>query len=283
MNREAVLSAMVHRGTVSHAYLFSGGSGAFLSHYSQYLALALNCTHADNKPCKTCPSCTNILHHHSLAYREWKAPNGKFTIDLVRQIQEEVKYSPAQGYRIIALSFAESFTLEAANAFLKTLEEPPARICFILLSKQPWSVLSTLQSRCQHLTFPRLPETEIFERLRQTYPEQSQEIMEKCGQNAELIASYLEQEMALTTAYTSIEKIKKTSLTDRLLIAQDMAQDKPQTKVILGIWLKELWQLFLQGQVQEKKNIDLVIENINQMKYNLNLRLHLETLLIHIN
>lgn len=282
MNRYAILSQIATRKTAANAYIFSGNAGAFLSKASRYFAQALNCENSQSPPCGFCKSCLSIAHHTALSYREWQPTTQKITIDLIRQIQEEVKYSPLQGYRVVAIRFAELLTLEAANAFLKTLEEPPPRICFVLLSRQPWSVLPTIQSRCQHLTFPIFSDSEIMRMLEEDFPAQKAEILEQCAQVPELIAYYLEQEGPLPAAYQSIQHLKSLSLIDRLALAQEMAQDKNQAKLILGVWLKELWKLFWQGAQEEKKNIDLVIENISQMKYNLNLRLHLETLFISI-
>ncbi len=233
---------------VANAYLFSGRAGSFLHVAGRYFAAAVNCQNKTQEgPCCDCTVCRSIEQNTGVHFVEFASE--KIGVDAVRQWQELVRYSHENGRLFVSISWAEGFSTEAANAFLKTLEEPPSGVTFILLTRQPWSVLSTIQSRCQHLVFPVLTGT-------------------------------IDKEETLTFPYLSIESLKSMSLLDRLAWVQELAKDKIQAKTVLGLWLDELWKN--RGSESYSQAIEQVIENISQMKYNLNLRLHLENLVMRI-
>ena len=146
-------------GETGHAYLFSGPPGSGKKTLSLLLAQGLNCTEPD-PPCGQCLSCRKSASgNHPDLYR--LLPQGaSLKIEQLREIRESLYYRPMEGTRkICIIEDADLLTAPAANSLLKILEEPPARLVFILLSTRPWSLPPTILSRCASFTLkPLLPQ-----------------------------------------------------------------------------------------------------------------------------
>ncbi|MCU0572582.1 MAG: DNA polymerase III subunit delta' [Syntrophobacteraceae bacterium] len=161
-----LLQRMAARGRVPHALLFTGETGIGKSGVARGFAKVLNCTDPrDGDSCDQCASCRKIdsgQHPDVL----WITKEGAFIkIDQVRRIQERLKYRPFEAKcRVIVMEDAHDLREEAANAFLKILEEPPRRNVFILISMEPRMILPTIVSRCCHIRFQPLDE-EIIARV----------------------------------------------------------------------------------------------------------------------
>ena len=160
------LSRAVTSGQTSHAYLFTGPRGTGKTSTAKILARALNCGEGPTlTPCGVCDSCRSISDGSSMDVFEIDAASNR-GIDEIRDLRESVKFAPTEGhYKIYIIDEVHMLTTEAFNALLKTLEEPPERVIFILATTEPHKVPATIQSRCQRYDFHRITVTEIRDRL----------------------------------------------------------------------------------------------------------------------
>ncbi len=153
---------------VSHAYLFSGARGVGKTSVARIFAKALRCPNAQNAvPCNTCPECVAISESRSVDVAEidGASHNG---VEAVRSIRDNVAYSASTGfYKIYIIDEAHMLSLSAFNALLKTLEEPPAHVIFVMATTESQKIPVTILSRCQRFEFRRLSQTQIVDRLKQ--------------------------------------------------------------------------------------------------------------------
>lgn len=152
---------------VGQAYLFCGPRGVGKTTVARILAKALNCASGPtSEPCGECPSCAAINHGSSLAVIEIDAASNR-SIDDMRSLREDVQFAPTDGRRkIYILDEAHQITGPAFEAFLKTLEEPPAHAIFVLATTEPQKIPATILSRCQRFDFRRVGIEDIVARLR---------------------------------------------------------------------------------------------------------------------
>src|SRR5579862_7962788 len=160
------LQNAIREGRVAHAYIFSGARGVGKTTTARILAKALNCVHGPTpEPCNQCDVCREIAAGNSLDVLEIDAASNR-GIDQVRELRDMVRYAPAGGrYKVILLDEAHMLTSEASNALLKTLEEPPDKVVFIMATTEPDELADTIRSRSQHFHFRALSFTEISEAL----------------------------------------------------------------------------------------------------------------------
>ncbi len=149
-------NALVHN-RVSHAYLFSGERGTGKTTVGRILAKALNCQRGiQPEPCNDCQHCRSVGSESFLDLIEIDAASHTSVND-IRDLREKVRYRPAAGrFKIYLVDEVHQLSRSAYNAFLKTLEEPPEHVVFILATTDPHRVLPTVRSRCQHLRFKRI-------------------------------------------------------------------------------------------------------------------------------
>jgi DNA polymerase III subunit gamma/tau len=161
------LQNAIKSARVAHAYIFSGARGVGKTTAARILAKALNCVNGPtSEPCGECDSCKEIAAGTSLDVIEIDAASNR-GIDQIRELREMVRYAPAAArHKVVILDEAHMLTGEASNALLKTLEEPPDRVIFVLATTQPESLEETIRSRAQHFHFRALTFVEITNRLK---------------------------------------------------------------------------------------------------------------------
>jgi DNA polymerase-3 subunit gamma/tau len=162
----STLANAIKNDRVAHAYIFSGARGVGKTTAARILAKALNCAKGPTaEPCGECDSCKEIAAGTSLDVIEIDAASNR-GIDQIRELREMVRYAPAASRsKVVLLDEAHMLTSEASNALLKTLEEPPDRVIFVMATTQPEDLADTIRSRSQHFHFRALTFSEITGRL----------------------------------------------------------------------------------------------------------------------
>lgn len=160
------LQKAIDTDKVAHAYLFSGPRGTGKTSTAKIFARAMNCVHGPTShPCNTCDVCRHILAGESLDVVEIDAASNR-SIEDIRNLRETIKFMPAEGRKkIYIIDEVHMLTTEAFNALLKTLEEPPAHVIFILATTEPEKIPMTILSRCQRYEFRRITSHDIAERI----------------------------------------------------------------------------------------------------------------------
>lgn len=161
------LKNALSKNKVSHAYLLSGVRGTGKTSTAKLLAKALNCLDlVDGEPCNKCMNCLKINEGNFMDIIEIDAASNR-GIDEIRDLREKIKFMPVEGKtKVYIIDEVHMLTGEAFNALLKTLEEPPGHIVFILATTEPHKIPLTILSRCQKFDFHKIPSDILIERLR---------------------------------------------------------------------------------------------------------------------
>lgn len=162
------LSNAITLNKISHAYLFTGPRGTGKTSVARILAKSLNCQQGPTlTPCEVCPSCLDIKNSNPMDVIEIDAASNRKVED-ARDILEKIQYIPVNGkYKIYIIDEVHMLTKEAFNTLLKTLEEPPENVIFILATTEPQKVLETITSRCQRFDFRRITTDDIVNHLKE--------------------------------------------------------------------------------------------------------------------
>lgn len=152
---------------LNHAYLFSGPRGSGKTSAAKIMARCINCINGPTAtPCNTCINCQQIIAGTAMDVSEIDAASNR-GIDEIRALRESVKFAPtSMKYKVFIIDEAHMLTKEGANAFLKTLEEPPAHAIFVLATTNPEALPPTILSRCQRYAFRRIPVSTMISRMR---------------------------------------------------------------------------------------------------------------------
>ena len=175
VGQEAVIRTLRHQvasGRIAHAYLFCGSHGTGKTSAAKIMARAINCEHpVDGDPCLECASCKALMGDASLDVFEMDAASNS-RVEEIRDLLEKVDYPPQfSKYKVYIIDEVHMLSNAAFNALLKTLEEPPAYMVFILATTEPQKIPSTILSRCQRFDFGRLTEEQMIRRMQTALPE----------------------------------------------------------------------------------------------------------------
>ncbi|HSW58220.1 MAG TPA: DNA polymerase III subunit gamma/tau, partial [Dehalococcoidales bacterium] len=163
---QTLLNALKN-SNISHAYLFCGPRGTGKTSTARILAKAINCLNNQGRgePCNECEMCQAIMQDRAMDVIEIDAASNR-GIDDIRDLREKVNYSPTQARRkVYIIDEFHMLSREASNALLKTLEEPPPHVVFVLATTEAHKVLPTILSRCQHFDFHRLSRVDVTAKL----------------------------------------------------------------------------------------------------------------------
>jgi DNA polymerase-3 subunit gamma/tau len=187
---QRTLTNAIEAKRIAHGYIFSGQRGTGKTTVARILARCLNCVNGPiATPCGVCSSCTEIAAGNSVDVIEIDAASNR-GINEMREIRENVRYRPARDrYKVFIIDEAHQITKEAFNALLKTLEEPPEWVVFILCTTEAFEIPTTIASRCQHFTFRSVGFAEIVDRMKfiaaQEGIEASEEVLSVVAQAGE--------------------------------------------------------------------------------------------------
>ena len=174
------LKNQINANRIGHAYLFTGTRGTGKTTVAKIFAKAVNCENlTDGSPCGECPACRSIASGASMNVIEIDAASNN-GVDNIREIVDEVSYSPAEGkYKVYIIDEVHMLSIGAFNALLKTLEEPPSYVIFILATTEVHKIPITILSRCQRYDFRRITIDTIAARMRELMEEEQVRIEEK--------------------------------------------------------------------------------------------------------
>jgi len=164
---QKTLANAISSNRIAHGYIFSGQRGTGKTTVARILARCLNCEKGPTPtPCGVCSSCVEITAGNSVDVIEIDAASNR-GINEMREIRENVRYRPARDrYKVFIIDEAHQITKEAFNALLKTLEEPPEWVVFILCTTEAYEIPNTIASRCQHFSFRAVDFVEVMNRMR---------------------------------------------------------------------------------------------------------------------
>lgn len=285
-NKKILDGIMVNK-TVSHAYIFAGQPGSWVTQAILYFSKSLQCESFANGPCETCKSCLEFTKQQ-LADRFILTPKDSIGIDEIRSLQEYIRYGAHYlKYLIVIIHQAHLLTDKAANAFLKTLEEPPERVIFILNTNNVSNMLPTIRSRCQIIEFPVISDHAIQTYVTTLSEEEKTNLQTTSANNPELMKYILDSNEAMPQImppqfhqiYQPYSEFVKKSPLEKLNYASQISDKKETVRLVLLLWMKEIYDSKNKNQ-ETKPMLEKLIENISLLKYNLNLKLHLESLFL---
>lgn len=174
------LKNQIENNNVGHAYLFTGTRGTGKTSTAKIFARAVNCVQSkDQEPCNECEVCRDIINDNIMDVVEIDAASNN-SVDDIRELRESVKYSPTKAkYKVYIIDEVHMLSQGAFNALLKTLEEPPSYIIFILATTEPHKIPATILSRCQRFDFKRVTVNDMSERMKKICNEENIEVEDK--------------------------------------------------------------------------------------------------------
>ncbi len=246
------LKNQIMSGRVGHAYLFNGGRGTGKTTAAKVLARAINCLNPQNgEPCNECEICKAAINGSLTDIVEMDAASNN-SVEDIRSIREEVNFLPTLAkYRIYIIDEVHMLSIGAFNALLKTLEEPPAHVKFILATTEPQKLPATILSRCQRFDFKRISNENIIKRLNIVCKESNIEITKEALETIAVLS-----EGAMRDALSILERCLQEE-TDKI--------DEDKVKELVGIpkitFIKDIANAVIEYNVEKALNALNIVLN----------------------
>ncbi len=241
---------------MSHAYLFCGPRGTGKTSVAKLLAKSVNCSHPEKAPCNECENCISIQagNHPDVIEIDAASNNG---VDEIRDLIEKVKYAPLQAkYKVYIIDEVHMLSQGAFNALLKTLEEPPSHVIFILATTEPHKVIPTIISRCQRYDFVRVNKKEIQQRIEEvlvneniTFEEEATRLISQLADGGVRDAlSILEQCIAYAGDHLMAVHVNEI---------YGIATTQDKLELIKAVFVENVSELMVEIERISQKNIDI--------------------------
>ena len=257
---------LVASGRLGHGYILHGPPKGFPAQAALYLALAALCE--QTPPCQTCAICRQVLAHDHPDIRVLAADTTP--VDTIRQMVRDIQLGARIGHRlVVCILHADQMTPQAANAFLKTLEEPPKGVTLILATHTLAQLLPTIRSRCTSIACPSVPEADQrawLDKTGHTYT----------GPISDSLISYVDKTGTFPQHIIPLSTLAQYTATERLSLAETLAKDKAIAKIAMHQWLEESVQTA--QHTGDMRPSTLLISHIKNSHYTLNTRLQMEAL-----
>ncbi len=289
-----ILRHQIETGTVSHAYLFCGTRGTGKTTTARILAKAVNCLSEADRPCGQCANCLSIKEGTFMDVIEIDAASNN-GVENIRELRESVKYPPAVGRKkVYIIDEVHMLSAGASNALLKTLEEPPENVMFILATTDPQKLPQTILSRCMRLDFRRVPEKVLIAHMGRICRERDVEITEDAlrllASNADgsvrdglslldqclaagekkLNRDMLLEVLGTVSAEFFIELTERTALHDAagaLILLDRALQDGKDVKQLMKDWMSHYRNLLIVKYIRDAEDmLNMSAENIEKLR-----------------
>jgi len=266
---------LVASGRLGHGYILHGPAKGFPAQASLYLALSALCQ--STPPCLTCATCQKVLAYDHPDIRVLSADTTP--VDAIRQVVRDIQLGARSGHRLfVCVLHADQMTPQAANAFLKTLEEPPEGVTLILATSSLDQLLPTIRSRCTSIPCPSAPDIAI-----------QQWITDKTGTAytgmiSHAMIAYIEKTGTLPHDIVTLDTVTTYTPSEILRLAESLAKDKAVAKLAMQQWLEECVAkaAHAPNPGQNARTAQHLLTHIKNSHYNLNTRLQLEALLFDL-
>ncbi|MBU1152171.1 DNA polymerase III subunit [Patescibacteria group bacterium] len=285
-----LLERDLESGKLAHAYLLVGPNSIGKFTVARKLAGILQC---ENDFCHNCRNCEQVEKNCHIDTIQMKGSRESLKIEDVRKLVERLSMSSQSRHTVVLIQTIERMTTEAANSFLKILEEPPKKTIFIMTTNALKLLLPTVVSRVRLLKFNVVSVNYLHKKLREIYPDQDEEVIKKVSllslgktgkaislmENPELLAKYIK-------IYHDVQNfLDHKNIHDRFAYVERLLEEENQTDIFLGILKNVLRTKILGGDRASKKHINTLskIEDTGiLLKHNVNKRLALENLMINL-
>ncbi len=280
----------IESGNLSHAYLMAGPNSVGKHTVSRKIAGILQC---ENNFCHKCPTCIQVQQGSHIDTVEMRGNGESIKIEDVRKLVERTNMTGQSKYKIFLIQSVERMTIEAANSFLKVLEEPPPNTIFILTTNNIRGLLPTLISRTRVVKFSNVSARYLEEKLKELYPNQDAETIHQVSllslgktgkaihlmENPDSLADYRK-------IYADVQNfLRSKNRVDRFAYVEDLVAEQKRVNVFLNILTHVLRSKVLEGDSETSKHIKTLskIEEAGMfLKRNINKRLVLENLMLSL-
>ncbi|MBU0580103.1 MAG: DNA polymerase III subunit delta' [Candidatus Margulisbacteria bacterium] len=277
---KSFLQGIKHTGRIAHAYLFAGAPA--VGKFTTALAWGklLNCLNpiVKEEPCGECLSCRKIEREVHPDFVKIIPDGKKIKINQIRELKKDLRYGPSEAkWKIVIIDPADALTTEAANSFLKLLEEPLPRVILILISANISSLLPTIRSRCQQINFEPLTEVEIQPILINNFgftADQAQLAAQNSG--GLLQEAVLWQKEEIKDLLHRLENTSFKNIFNCLDISKDLMANKELIPSILSLFLQQAFK------ARRWPVVNLILETLAALRYNVNASLLIETFLMRL-